>query len=549
MRRIAGFVVALLVVVALPSLAHAQDLKDRFNIRLIAQGMYATEQQAAIPGTGREAQMSSPYSLAYDDLRAIIDARRLPGSFDLHLDMRVRMTGGYSTDTMTQGANQLTARGYDGGREYDLREAYVRRRGEKVDFALGRMFVIEADALKLDGARLWWRMSKHWDGSIYAGAYMDPFSRSLLDDYKAGFAFAGGVDTTYTYDKIWGSVSVTAGYLGGKDDGGPLPSSIIDPTSAAPVTGNPKTETLRTWITWTDYVRLVSWLDIFTDLVLDVSGANGVQLTRLDTLATARAGKHLTFHVGYDHLSSFAIEMWLTRFLASRVDHVANTIENNLVVNRTSRDVVHGDVDLTFGGLSIWGEGRFRKRAFQDPADDPQFAQAGAQPAGLAYDATLGLRERGTLAGLRPSLWGMYLSDYRSKSYIVGLGLGRNFLDDRLNFDLSFLYAQTKDSLAGYSAFIACTVSSGTHSAPTPTLPSSGVPALQTSCYGTRAGSEYELGLTMTSVLGAHWFALLDYRFVADASGGYLDPAAMPPMLKQPTVLTHVLLLRLEARY
>jgi hypothetical protein len=237
--------------------------------------------------------------------------------------------------------------------------------------------------------------------------------------------------------------------------------------------------------------------------------------------------------------------MWLTRFLASRVDHLANTIENNLVVNRTSRDVVHGDVDVTFGGLSLFGEGRFRKRAFQNPLDDPQFAPAGAQPAGLAYDATVGLRERGTLAGLRPSLWGEYLADYRSRSYILGVGLGRNFLDDRLNFDLSFLYAQTSDSLANNPKFTTCGPSSGT----LVVSPNSGVVALQTSCFGTRAGAEYELGLTMTSVLGAHWFAMVDYRFVADTSGGSLPSTSPTPMYAQPTVLTHVLLLRLEARY
>ncbi len=528
--------VALAIVVALPSLARAQDLKDRFNIRLIAQGLYMAEQQAAIPGTGREAQFSSPYELGYGDLRAVIDGRRLPGNFDLHIDGRVRITGQFSTDAATQGADQIVARGYDGGREYEVRQAWVRRRGEKVDFGLGRMIVAEADALKIDGARLWWRMAKHWDASIYAGAYPDPFSRSILDDYRGGFAFAGGVDTTYTYDKIWGSVSVNSSYLGGNDDGGPLPAAIVDPNNpAAAVPGKPSTETPRTWITWTDYVRLVSWLDIFTDLVLDVSGAAGVQLTRLDALATARGGKHVTFHVGYDHLSAFAIEMWLTRFLANRPDHVAGTIENNLIVERTARDEVHGDVDLTFDKLSIFADGRFRRRALVSLTADPQFVQTGNQIVpGLAWDATVGLRERGTLVGLRPSLWGTYLGDYRSRSFILGVGLGRSFLDERLNFDLAFLYSLTSDALANNPQASPCT-GGGT------------VASIQNQCYGTRAGNEYELGLTVSSVLGPHFFAFADYRFVADTSGGSISGTTPP--IAQPTILTHVLLLRIEARY
>ncbi|HEX6838792.1 MAG TPA: hypothetical protein VF334_19575, partial [Polyangia bacterium] len=273
-----------LAVVALPSLARAQDLKDRFNIRLIAQGMFETEQQTTTSGYGREAQAASPFELGYGDLRAIIDGRRLPGSFELHLDGRVRITGQFDTDAATSGANQITARGYLGGREYELRSAWVRRRGESVDFGLGRMIVAEADALKIDGARLWWRMSKHWDLSLYAGAYPDPYSRSLTSDYTAVFAFAGGADTTYTYDKIWGSLSINSAYLGGNNDGGPLTGP-----------GTPTRETPRTWLTWTDYLRIASWFDVFTDLVLDVTGSGGVQLTRLDALASLRAGKHLTF--------------------------------------------------------------------------------------------------------------------------------------------------------------------------------------------------------------------------------------------------------------
>ncbi|MGZ3426076.1 MAG: hypothetical protein ACXVCV_05465 [Polyangia bacterium] len=527
----------LLVALALlvPSLARAQDLKDRFNIRLIGQGMYMTEQQAGVPGYGRDAQVASPFDLGYGDLRAVIDGRRLPGSFDLHLDGRVRMSGNFSTDSATSGANQIVARGYLGGREYEVRQAFVRRRGETVDFALGRMVVGEADALKLDGVRLWWRMAKHWDASIYAGAYPDPYSRSLTSDYP-GFAFAGGVDTTYTYDKIWGALSVTSSYLGGKDDGGPLTGP-----------GIPKTETPRTWITWTDYIRLVSWLDLFTDVVLDATGAAGAQLTRLDALATIRAGKHLTLHAGYDHLSAFAIEMFLTRLLTDRVNHVAGTVENNLIVQRTARDEVRGDFDLSFAKVSIFADGRFRRRALVTLSDDPSYQGANGQmiAPGLAYDVTFGIRDRGSLAGIRAGLWSTYLSDYRSRSVLVGVDLGRGFLDDRLNFDLSFIYAGTNDTSANNPATTPCNTgtASGTAS----------LASVNQGCYGTRAGAQYETGITISGLMGAHWFAFIDYRLVVDTSGGFIVTAAnaTPPAgaLPQPTILTHVLLLRIEARY
>jgi hypothetical protein len=519
------------LLVLLPSLARAQDLKDRFNIRLIGQGMYMTEQQAAVPGYGREAQVAAPFSLGYGDLRAVIDGRRLPGSFELHLDGRVRISGQFSTDAATSGADQIVARGYLGGREYEVRQAFVRRRGDTVDFALGRIVVGEADALKIDGARLWWRMAKHWDASIYAGAYPDPYSRSLTSDYP-GFAFAGGVDTTYTYDKIWGAISVNSSYLGGKDDGGPLTGA-----------GTPKTETPRTWITWTDYVRLVSWLDLFTDVVLDATGAAGAQLTRLDALATIRAGKHLTLHAGYDHLSAFAIEMDLTRLLADRVNHIAGTVENNLIVQRTARDEARADADLSFGKMSIFADGRFRRRALVTLSEDPQYQGVNGQliAPGVAYDITAGVRDRGSLAGLRLGLWGTYLGDYRSKSLLLGIDLGRGFLDDRLNVDLSFVYVSTNDALANNPATQPC--NAGTVAS---------VASVNQGCAGTRSGAQYETGLSVSAAPSNHWFMFIDYRLVVDTSGGFIvvaNPMAMVAALPQPTILTHVLLFRIEARY
>ena len=489
--------------------------------------------KSATPGYGREAQVSSPFDLGYGDLRAVIDGRRLPGNFDLHLDGRVRISGNFSTDAATQGADQIVARGYLGGREYQVNQAWVRRRGENVDFGVGRMIVGEADALRIDGVRLWWRMAKHWDASLYAGAYPDPYSRSLTSDYQGGFAFAGGVDTTYTYDKIWGSLSVNSSYLGGNNDGGPL----FGP-------GVFTTETPRTWLTWTDFVRLFSWFDVFTDLVVDATGSGGAQLTRLDALASIRAGKHLTIHVGYDHLSAFAIEMWLTRLLADRVNYIPNTIENNLIVERTSRDEVRGDADLSFGLASVYAEGRFRRRALATLSDDPQFQGVNGQmiAPGVAYDVTAGVRDRGSLGGVRMGLWGMFLNDYRSRSELFGINLGRSFLDERLTFDLSFLYANTSDTLANSPNFPAsgCTITD--------------VATVNAGCYGTRSGAEYETGLTVSAAPSSHWFLFVDYRLVADTSGGFIvapNPmAATPPVpLPQPTILTHVLLLRIEARY
>ena len=119
----------------------------------------------------------------------------------------------------------ITARGYSGGREYDLRELWAGRRGDHIDFAFGRLLIRESDALRIDGARLWWRFSESWQATVFGGLYPNPFARTLTDDYLSKNALAGaaGANIAYNYPRIWGSASLVSTLFGAPDDGGPIP--------------------------------------------------------------------------------------------------------------------------------------------------------------------------------------------------------------------------------------------------------------------------------------------------------------------------------------
>ncbi len=526
-----GLLLGLLLLGAGARSARAQDLKDRFNVRLSLSGMYLRETQDE---PDKQRSVAGPLSIGYGDLRMVLDARRLPGNFELHLDGRVRLTGNYSTDQGDAGATQTGARGYLGGREYQVTELWARGRWSKIDFGLGRLLITEADALRVDGVRLWVHVHKKWDLSLYGGGYANPYSRSLDTDYVGGSpAFVGGANVRYGYDRIWGSFSANAVYLGGNDDGGPLVFNTANtpPTLEA---ANPQTEPLRAYVTWTNFWRPIKYLDFYHDLVVDVAGAAGVQLTRLNAFVAAHVNKHLTLRLGYDHMSAIAIEMYLTRLLQSRTDFVPGSIENKLTLSRTARDEGRLTVETQFGRTTLTAEGRLRRRVLVTPSNDPQFVYPAANanplntgPAGsqvaptLGYDATLAVRNRGSLWDLRPSLWLTYLRDYRARDLFVGVGLGRDFLKESFFVDVSFTYANVHDE--GADNTVGCTATA---------LPD----ALKT-CFGTRIGHDYQAELSLGGTPFKHWFMFADYRAGVAVSNDL------------PAVITHVILGRLEARY
>ena len=455
-------------------------------------------------------QDASPTNLGYGDLRFVLQGRRFTGGLEFKADFRLRVTGNFGRDDALVGNLPTTARGYTGGREYDLRELWMGRRGDKVDFAVGRLLVREADAIKLDGGRLWWRFSPTWQASLFGGLYPNPFSRSLLDDYVDTSALAGGAggNLAYHHARGWGSASLAGTFFGGTDSGG-----RIDPALPA---GTPTTQAARVYMTWTNYLRVAEWLNLFHDLVVDLAGPVGVQVSRGNALAMFQAGQRLTVTLGYDHLSSFAVDMFLLGLLADRRTYLPGTVENNLLVERTARDEGRARADVVaVGRFHVYGEGRVRRRALVDPGADPHFAMV--QPL-TGWEATLGVRSVGDLAGLRLGAAFSYLGDLRAQTMLVTVDAGRDFWRERISLDGGFIWEGIRDAGAGQTACIT-------------SMP------LAIGCYGRKSGNVYQAGLTLAIRPTWRWLALVDYRLVVATT----DPSA--------AIVTHVLFARGEFQF
>src|SRR5262249_30226518 len=156
-----------------------------------------------------------------------------------------------------------------------------------------------------------------------------------------------------------------------------------------------------------------------TDIVIDAYGSAGPLVTRAVALGSLRflRDDRLTLRFGYSHMSSLAINMYLSNQVYNRVAGgtfatIPSFIENNLTGLRSGGDEGRITVDVKLvRRLGMFVEGRVRYRSLIGANTNPSVyldATSGSDFPGnehqIAYDATLGLRDGGSLAGIRANL-------------------------------------------------------------------------------------------------------------------------------------------------
>jgi len=594
--RLGMLTAALLLAVADPAHSKGQnkgDSKGVYTGKVALTGFFYTESDG-ITLTGDEmlfqSKLATSTQLGFGELRAIVDARRIAKErIDFRLDVRLRLTGDFNFETKftdeffdkrkTDNNFGVSARGYLGGPEYDLREAYVNVRfSESFGLQLGRMFINEADNIKLDAVRLWRRFGPHWTGAAFAGGYPNPYSRSLLTDYAppcgngvaadtynpatAGTCippglqpgFGAGIGARYSYDRLWGSVGLVGSFFKGEGDGGkvrPDPSALDVTGMIMPPLSQPNLlpadgalDAPRVFISWLNAWRPAERFDLFSDLVIDAYGSAGPQLTRLVLLGSVRLlpNDRLTMRVGASYLSSLAVNLYLNRLVYNRLSGGTlqasgfSAVENNLTILRTGR--AEGRVTLDARLVRRLGgfvEGRFRFRTLLNGDSDPTVYGDknvyGTYAQSLAGDGSIGLRDTGSIAGLRGSLSYSFIADYRSMNHVINFDIGRDFWNERVGITLNYLAAISKDKgPVGQGAMIddACSVLSPF-----------------AACYGKRSGMTHELGLLATFNPWRTLYVVADYRFVA------LTTDRQPFTLADtfPTIISHAILARVEFRW
>ncbi len=154
--------------------------------------MYRESGGALVNDTLVPVNVNSQFARMFTDLRAQLDARHIKGGrWDFRLDARGRLVQGGGAVTPSPATPEPRANVQSGARgrnELDLREAWLVRSGERTDVFIGRQFITDLAAVRVDGIRFDYAYSRKLTLLGYAGASPLRGSRSIGTDYPSQFS-------------------------------------------------------------------------------------------------------------------------------------------------------------------------------------------------------------------------------------------------------------------------------------------------------------------------------------------------------------------------
>ncbi len=448
---------------------------------------YHEEAPRVVPGNDQE----SPQDLVFADVRARLEAGNLAGSRWGGLgDFRLRLT-----------QDELSARGFEGGGEYHLREAYVVRRGQTIDLFAGRQILREVDAIRVDGAALRLRSrSGPWEYGVFAGFYPNPLSRSLDTDYDrgdggAGPPAAGGAWAAYNTGRNHGGFGI----------GGVAPRDAADRVDPEPT---------RVFASWNGYTMVGERLDLFHYVVADLAGREGAELLSAQLGANWRTSDRLRIEAGFGHMSTYAVEIYV-RDLLEKPDPQPETgapVQNNLALVRIASDEGRLGAVLSLPGrVDLHAQVRLRRRDALSDAELPM--EIAALGADTQLDLSGGIRQRDSLLGLDLSALVIAIRGDRTATTFATLRAHRVLWRGRLDAELEAGAIDYADRCDGSDL----------------------------TCTGQLDGRTYRAGGQLALVPSARWLFLSDYRFAWNTA----ERAGM----EEPDIRSHTIFFRAQRSF
>ena len=382
--------------------------------------------------------------------------------------------------------------------------------GERTDVTIGRQFIADMAAIKIDGVRIDYAQSSKFTYLGFAGLYPLRGSRSLSTDYIAlkspvddtpqgKFIGAGGFGAAYRTPTAYGAFG---GVLQQALDGG---------------------DQTRVFGTANGYWRVNPTLDIYHFVVLDLLATNGsAQFTNLSGGLNYKPSDRLRLTASYNRVDTEALSIQAGAYLDT--PRTNNVIQNEIFLSRLATNEARGSISAGLGNLNrfeLTFAATYRNRpGFElDPLQSAANV-SGALPLTLSaekgYELYASFMDRHSYADLRLGIDGMEtftvgsVAFQRSNVFAVRAFAGRELLSGRGEWELEASYSSTKDIANGSidpSTFTACVD--------------------VTTCYGSTTGSVISLGGTIYYRINRDWF-LIGQLFLSQTSLSVASSAGAP---------------------
>jgi hypothetical protein len=311
---------------------------------LTSSSFFYHESGGNLPVTGTTVTSNSPFDRYFTDLRLQTDFRHIGGGrWEGRFDGRLRMvdTPTPTTANFTPVTTTAIQTGLNGQNEYELRELWLIRNGERTDVIIGRQFIPDLGALKIDGLRIDYASSPRLTLLGFGGLYPLRGSRSITTDYADIEATPGKTDPA-------------GPFVGATGFGG----AYRTPTSYGSVGGVAlvplKGEEARVYATSTGYWRYGSVLDLYHFALIDLVGSAGFQLTNLSAGANLKPNPRLRMTLSLNHVDTETLNVQANGNLQAGDPNnpvVQNTVQNELTLLRLSSDQVRGSISAGLGDL------------------------------------------------------------------------------------------------------------------------------------------------------------------------------------------------------
>jgi hypothetical protein len=280
------------------------------------------------------------YNRMFTDLRLQTDFRHISGGrWEGRIDGRLRFVNSPPNDTLGGPADHVQS-GLTGQNEYDLRELWLVRNGERSDVFIGRQFIPDLGGLKIDGVRVDYAANNKLTYLMFAGLYPLRGSRSLTTDYielkdptglnPAGkYVASGGFGGAYRTVNAYGSIGGVA---------------------LAPLTNK---EQARFYVTSSGYYRAGSKLDFYHFALVDLVGSAGFQLTNLSAGINAKPDPRLRLTASFNRNDTETLNVQAGAFL-NQTDQVGGgpaVIQNESYLLRIATNEARAGVSAALGSL------------------------------------------------------------------------------------------------------------------------------------------------------------------------------------------------------